>query len=286
VGKINKFMDGTDIPADVGTGIVCLFCHQGRESGLTVFKAIKQANATLDPYADPDVVINATNGISFLNPHYLDSGAILWGRNAWEYVFGGVAQEYSQGIPAHQNFNCAGCHMAEANAENTEGGHTWNIKLETCQTCHGPVASIETIPAIGDYDGDGNVGSAFEEIGTIDPSPTGSGTGLYGKIRDALADDGIFYNPDRHPYFFTTSDPALQGSATAYKAWTTNQLSAAFNLSWAYKSGNCVPYHNAWYGSQILQDSLRALGVDTSTYFRADIFNRPATFYADSPYIQ
>jgi len=143
------------------------------------------------------------------------------------------------------------------------------------------VTVFADIPAIGDYDGNGTVGTAFEEIGTINPD-----TGLYGQVKAALAGLGIFYNPDAYPYFFTTSDPAQQTSANAYKAWTTNQLSAAFNLSFLYKSGNCVPYHNAWYGAQILQDSLVALGVDTSTYFRPDIFNRPATDYAASPYIQ
>ena len=280
VGKINKFMDGTDIPAEVGTGAICLFCHQGRESGLTVYKAIKTANATLDPYDDAqrDTAISAT-GISFVNPHYLDSGAILWGRNAWEYFFTGTAQEYSEGIPAHQTLNCAGCHMGEASEDNSEGGHTWRPRLETCQTCHGPVTSIETIPAIGDYDGDGTTESAFEEFGTLDIANPANDTGLYGLVRAALADQGIFYNPDAYPYFFSDA-----GFTTQYRAWTTNQLSAAFNLSWAYKSGNCVPYHNAWYGAQILQDSLTALGAGV-TAFRPDIFNRTATDYRLSPYI-
>jgi hypothetical protein len=298
-GKADVFMDGTDIPAGVGTGVLCLFCHQGRESGLTVYKRI--ANQTIDPYTQPDAGVSDVdnpptgnfpgaedvdlngNGtrdvISFPNPHYLDSGAILWGRNAWEYFFTGVAQEYSEGIPAHQTLNCAGCHMGEANAENTEGGHTWKARLETCQTCHGPVVDIKDIPAIGDYDGDGTVETAFEEIGTIN-DPVLLDSGLYGALKAALEGEGIFYNPDAHPYFFTDAT-----FATAYTAWTSNTLSAAFNLSWAFKSGNCVPYHNAWYGSQILQDSLRALGVDTSTYFRADIFNRTANDYRVNPYI-
>jgi hypothetical protein len=118
-GGINKFMDGTDIPAEVGTGNLCLFCHQGRESGLTVYLAI---SSRVDPYTNPTAVINPA-GLSFINPHYLDSGAILWGRNAWEYIFEGgtVPQEYSTGVAAHQILNCAGCHMAEPNAENTEG---------------------------------------------------------------------------------------------------------------------------------------------------------------------
>jgi hypothetical protein len=170
--------------------------------------------------------------------------------------------------------------MGEANTENTEGGHTWKPRIETCQTCHGPTAtSFEVIPAIGDYDGDGDIETAFEEIGTLDIANPANDTGLYGQVRAALAGLGIYYNPDIYPYFFTTSDPAQQSRATEFKAWTTNTLSAAFNLAWGYKSGNCVPYHNAWYGAAILQDSLKALGVDTTDYFRPDIFTRTATDY-------
>jgi hypothetical protein len=271
-GKANVFMDGTAIPAGVGTGIVCLFCHQGRESGLTVYKRIVAAG--VDPYTQPDTLI--PGDLSFVNPHYLDGGAILWSKNAWEYL----GQEYSEGVPAHQTLNCAGCHMGEANAENTEGGHTWKARVETCQTCHGPtVTAVEEIPAIGDYDGDGDVETAFDEIGTINDPVLGD-SGLYGALKGALEGEGIFYNPDAHPYFF--ADATFE---TAFTAWTTNTLSAAFNLAWAYKSGNCVPYHNAWYGAQILQDSLTALGYTPPVgFFRPDLFNRAATDYSTSPF--
>jgi hypothetical protein len=170
-------LDGTDIPSNAGTGIICLFCHQGRESGLTVYIAIRKANAALDPYANPDTTIDAIDGISFANPHYLDSGSILWSKNAWEYIFGGVAQQYYNGVPAPQELNCTGCHMGEASADGLEGGHTWKPRLETCQQCHGQsITSFQNIPAVGDYDGDGTVTTAFNEIGTIalvtDPTAT------------------------------------------------------------------------------------------------------------------
>jgi hypothetical protein len=281
-GGINKMLDGTDIPSNVGKGIICLFCHQGRESGLTVHLAIKAANATLDPYADPNTVISSS-GISFVNPHYLDSGSVLWAKNAREFFFGGAAQQYYNGVPAHQELNCMGCHMGEPNADNTEGGHTWKPKVETCKQCHGEsITSFQNIPAVGDYDGDGSVTTAFEEIGTIalvtdptatTPTPTNGGTGLYGQLNLQLAKQGIFYNPDKNPYFFTSTS-----YATNFTAFTTNTLSASFNLTLLFKSGNCVPYHNVFYGAQILQDSLRALGVDTTAYDRGPT-NRAATDY-------
>jgi hypothetical protein len=266
-GGINKFMDGTSIPSNVGNSLVCLFCHQARESGLTVYDRIK---SFLNPYTNPDQVINPA-GFSFVNPHYLDGGAVLWSKNAWEYFFNNAPQTYSNGIQKHQEKNCTGCHMSEANADNTEGGHTWIPRIETCQTstCHGPVADFFSIPASDDYDGDGQIKTVFEEIGTITAGGA-SGTGLFGQVIAALNAKGIYYNPDSYPYFFTST-------GGQFRAWTTHTLSAGFNLSFLYKAGNAVYVHNAKYAVQILQDSLRALGV-TPTGARPP-GNRNATDY-------
>lgn len=247
-GGVDRFMDGTEIPETVGDGRICLFCHQGRESGLTVYMAIKAANPSLDPYAQPDQTISAS-GVSFVNPHYLDGGAILWSRNAWEYYFEGLPQTYSEGNRSHQALNCMGCHMDTANSENTAGGHTWKAQVKTCQRCHGPIEDFTQIPASADYDGDGIVGTVYEELGTINPD-----TGLFGQLKAALEAKGIYYNPNVYPYFFTAT-------GGQFRAWTTNTLSAAFNLAYAYKAGGAVYAHNAKYVVQILRDSLRALGV-------------------------
>jgi hypothetical protein len=263
-GGINKFMDGTDLPTNLGNGQLCLFCHQGRESGLTVYRAIiaarPQPPANPDPkdfpYTNPNDIIRAS-GVSFVNPHYLDSGSLLWSRNAWEFV----PKTYSTGIAEHQQLNCMGCHMSEANANNTEGDHTWKPRVETCRDCHTkldgtPIADFTDIPAALDYDGNGTAGTVFEEFGTITPRSApavgSDGTGLFGQVVATLETKGIRYNPDSYPYFFTAT-------GGTFNAWTTNTLSAAFNLSWAYKSGTCVYYHNSRYVAQILQDSLQAL---------------------------
>jgi len=250
-GSIDKFLDGTNIPSGVGTGKICLFCHQGRESGLTVYMNI--SGRGVDPYTDPDKIIAGGAGISFQNPHYLESGAVLWSKNTWEFTFNGVPQRYSSGIPLHQQQNCTGCHMGEASPNGLEGGHTWRPRIEVCQQCHPGVNSFPDIPASADFDGDGVVESAFAEIGTIGDPVLGD-SGLFGQLKAALAAKGISYNPNSYPYFFT----ATGGSFTA---WTSNTLAAAFNLSFFFKSGNCSPYHNVFYTAQILQDSLRALAV-------------------------
>ena len=111
-GGINKFMDGTDIPSGVGNNAICLFCHQGRESGYTIYANLKSKG--LDPYSDPNKV--ATTTFNFQNPHYLDGGAIVWSKNAFEYLTVSgtpTPNKYNSGSP-HQEKNCAGCHMGEA----------------------------------------------------------------------------------------------------------------------------------------------------------------------------
>ncbi|OGP93170.1 MAG: hypothetical protein A2156_08435 [Deltaproteobacteria bacterium RBG_16_48_10] len=269
-GGINKMMDGTNIPSGVGNGIICLFCHQGRESGLTVYVNI--SGRGVNPYTDPDKVIVTTGtGLSFQNPHYLESGAIVWSKNAWEYltVSGApIPNKYSSGNVSHQQTNCTGCHMGEASANDFEGGHTWRPRIEVCQECHG--ASIKTfqgIKASADYNGNGEVESAFAEIGTINPD-----TGLYGQLNAALAAKGIFYNPDSYPYYFTST-------GASFTAWTTNTLTAAFNLSFMHKAGNCAPYHNVKYAAQVLLDSLKALGVTSPGYKNRPAGDRSATDY-------
>ena len=290
-GGIDKFMDATAIPTDaVGNGKICLFCHQGRESGLTVYMAIiakSTAQTPIDPYVNPNAVIG---GISFVNAHYLDGGSILWSRNAWEYFFDSTPQQYTTGISFHQDLNCMGCHMAipgeggEAGAksvskmisskkkavgqEELRGGHTWRPSVETCTQCHGPLNDFEDIPAIGDYNGDGVVQTTVEELGTItvtvnETVTTVSGTGLFGQILTALQAKGIFYNPDTYPYFFTSA-----AFTTTFTGWTSNTLTAAFNLGWAFKAGNATYFHNAWYVAEVLQDSLKALGVENPNFYR------------------
>jgi len=268
-GGIDKFMDGTDIPPEVGNGKICLFCHQGRESGLTVFLRIKAKG--IDPYTTPDRVIG---GLSLASPHYLESGALLWSRNAWEFFFNGVPQQYSTGIPEHQQLNCMDCHMAPATVDPStgviEGGHTWRFQIETCQKCHpgakvirqalprraGSPNTFINIPASADYAGLGVVKTTFEEIGTINDPDFGD-SGLFGQLKAGLQAKGIFYNPEVYPYFFTDATY----TKTFTTGFTSNTMAAAFNLSWAWASGTCTPYHNAPYIVQILQDSLKALGV-------------------------
>jgi hypothetical protein len=277
-GGLNTMMDRTAIPSGVAEGNLCLFCHQGRESGYTVYLNITSNG--VDPYTNPNQVIKGGSGISFQNPHYLESGAILWSKNNWEFltVSGNpTPNKYSNGIPEHQKTNCAGCHMGEASANDFEGGHTWRPRIEVCQECHGStIKSFRDIKAKADYNGNGVVESAFAEIGTVNDSVLGTpNSGLFGQLVLALQAKGIWYNPNGGggTYFFTGPD-----FNTAYTAWTTNTLTASFNLAFLYKAGGCAYVHNVFYAAQILQDSIKAVNGPTKPWVRP-AGDRPATDY-------
>jgi len=266
-GGINKFLDGTDIPSEVGTSIICLFCHQGRESGYTVYTNLKNRGA--DYYTDPNKV--ATSTFNFQNPHYLDGGAILWSKNGFELltVIGApVPNKYTSGNKSHQGENCTGCHMGEASPNDFEGGHTWRPRIETCQECHSTATTFFDIKASADYNGNGIVETPLGELGTINPD-----SGLFGQLKAALQSKGIYYNPDSNPYFF--SDSAFTSN---FNKWTPTLLSAAFNLGYSYKAGTAAYVHNSKYLAQLLIDSLKNLQAPTKPWARP-AGDRSATDY-------
>ena len=169
-----------------------------------------------------------------------------------------------------------GCHMGEASPNGLEGGHTWRPRIETCQQCHPGVQSFQDIKASADWNGNGIVESAFLEIGTpLDAVAGTTDVGLMGQLRAALQAKGIYYNPNGGgTYFFTGPD-----FTTAFTAWTTNTLTAAFNLQFLYKSGNCAYVHNGFYAAELLLDSLKALGVTSPGYKNRPAGDRSATDY-------
>jgi len=257
----NVFLDNTPVPEATGNETICVFCHQGRESGFTLFKLRLAADNTLAG--------------SFLNEHYLGTGAMLWGRNAYEYP----ARLYGD-VQAHQQANCDTCHMTQS-GRNDLGGHSWRIFSEVDGTvnnascnasgCHGgrvpnTKAGLDsfrdtTFDPTNDYDGDGLIEGIPEEI-----------RDLSSQLITLLQANGVFYSDTRYPYFF--ADAAL---TTNFTAWTLATLKAAFNLQYVIKGlpsaapasqiGQPNPSaatHNYRYNIQILRDSyddLQANGV-------------------------
>ncbi len=280
VNRVFTFLDGSDIPATIGNSIICVFCHQGRSSGLVL-------NATKFGLAVDD------SGRRFENDHYLAAGAILWGRNGYEYANRSYTRDFPHNTDSISG-NCTGCHMANANT-GTEGGHTWKMvsdegfeNVDACNVpgCHGTPGVTDLVtdfrtfnPNDADYDGDGTVNGVAEEIGGFALDANGSPLdGLLGALHAEMVNRGFLYNANSYPYFFKAD-----GSSTTPSDWTNENLAAAFNLNMVFKTvkqfstlpgggfEGGINVHNPPYTVQILVDSLESLGAATA----GQLANRP-----------
>lgn len=247
-----KFPSGAEVSAEEPETNLCLSCHQGRESGVSVDRAIGDA--------EPDAV---TEGLSFRNPHYFAAGATMFGSEVnGMYQYEG--KEYA-GFNNHAGTNqCADCHNA----------HKLEVDAEVCAECHDDDASLESIENIRDefvdYDGDGDdtEGVYFEEQQMLE--------NLLAAIQTYAADTAgmaIAYSPTIYPYFVADTngngevDPDEGTRENAYKNWTPRLLRAAYNYQWAQKDPGSFA-HNGQYVLQALYDSLEDIGFDVSTMTR------------------
>ena len=221
---------------------LCISCHQGRESTLSVNNALKGKD---EDKADP--------GISFKNIHYLAAGATLFGADAaGAYQYGN--NEYV-GLNAHPINKCKDCHDV----------HTLEVKLDACAACHGEVKDPRTIrftTDTTDWDGDGNVTEGVaDEIATMSEK-------LYAAIQayaETKAGTPIVYDGHTNPYFFVDAnkdgqiDKDEKGANIRYNAWTPRLLKAAFNYQYTTKDPGAFT-HNPKYVMQFLYDSIKDLG--------------------------
>ncbi|MBC7259972.1 MAG: hypothetical protein H5T65_12075 [Chloroflexi bacterium] len=225
---------------------LCLACHQGRESTVSVNAAIKGLD--LDKVSDK---------LRFRNVHYFAAGATLFGtdaKGAYEYD-GKTYVGQNAHVPGFDT--CASCH----------DGHALDVKVEACGTCHATVktaADLETIRiAAKDYDGDGDTkeGVAGEVEGLREE--------LYAALQAYAKDVAgapIAYNAAAYPYFFADTngngvvDTDEAQATNAYKSWTPRLLQAAYNYQYATKDPGAFA-HNPKYIAQVLYDSIASLGA-------------------------
>lgn len=234
-----KFLDNSvSLPA-ASNNSNCLFCHQGRESGLSV-------------YYNSGWNVAAVNA-KVVNSHYLPAGALLYGANGYEYP----GKSYSVN-PGHTQTSCTGCHMA--NATGAAGGHTWVPNVQTCNVaaCHGgSISDVATYRPASDttnYSGDSN--------GTTQGMATAI-LSLEQKLQTALATAGYYYNPAVYPYLFTDAAYTIGVTTVPPKV-----AKAFFNLNFVVKQvpsdaspsqigvpNTAAAAHNARYAMQLLLDS-------------------------------
>ncbi len=205
-----KFPSGAVLTFGKGNDAnLCITCHQGRASTVSVDASIKKSGATDD---------QVSTTLSFTNPHYLAAGATLFGdaaKGAYEYS----GQKYNGRnlhTPAMQT--CINCHDT----------HTQEVKVEACAACHTSVKTVDDLKTITmdktpvDYNGDGKAEGIGQEIDGMEAS-------LYAAIQDyakTKAGAAIVYDANTYPYFYTDTNGngKVDTGEKAYSTWTPRLL--------------------------------------------------------------
>lgn len=218
-------------------GNLCIQCHQGRSSKVTVDRAL--GDKELD---------TVDENIRFTNIHYFAAGATLFGADVQgAYMYEG--KEYSGYFAAHPLNKCQDCHDV----------HALQPKVEACAGCHG-TEEVEAIRmSAPDYDGDGDVTEGVKgELDTLVEA-------LYSAIQVYAEGTGnpIEYNAAVYPYF-------LGADGEGYVAWTPRLLKAAYNYQYYQKDPGAFT-HNGKFVAQFLIDSIEDLGGDVSGYTRPEV---------------
>lgn len=240
---------------------LCLACHQGRESTVSVNRAISTAGVGDDEIAER---------LTFRNVHYFAAGASLFGgeaQGAYQYE----GKEYNG-----RNFHggdedapqvCSDCHDV----------HEFSIQTNVCEDCH-DVEELEDVLAIRvtedvelvDFDGDGDAEEPIrDEIMALEDA-------LFVALQTYATETvgtSIAYESHSHPYFFIdtngngVADPEEVNGDNRYATWTPNLLRAAYNYQYVQKDPGAFA-HNPDYILQVLYDSIEAIGGDVSSYTR------------------
>jgi hypothetical protein len=240
------FPSGAEVTG-LGPEARCMTCHQGRESTVSVNKALQ---------GKPDDAVDGK--LHFINIHYRAAGATRYGtqvKGGYEYAGKTYAGYFQHNSKAN---SCQDCH----------GLHTVRVMPEVCAGCHKKtkIAARSDLAAIRhkapDYDGDGDVkeGVAAEIAGL--QQALLAAIAAYGREQ---AKAPIVYDGHAYPYFF--NDRGNDGKAgpgeaiypNRYQSWTPRLLRAAYNYQFALKDPGAYT-HNPAYVAQLLQDSLADLG--------------------------
>lgn len=238
-----KMPSGVTVDTGKPDANLCLNCHQGRESTVSVNAAINAAGV-----GDDEV----SSALRFRNPHYFAAGATLFGtdaKGAYEYT-GKAYNGRNMHVP--NAATCVDCHDT----------HSLKVKVEVCSGCH-QTEDVEAIRiSTQDFDGDGDTAEGMAgELATVREA-------LYQQILAYASETvgtPIVFEAGAYPYFFTDANGngALDEGEEPYASWTPRLLRAAYNYTWSIKDPGAFA-HNGKYILQVLMDSLADLGGDVS----------------------
>jgi len=240
---------------DLGAEALCMECHQGRASTLSVDASIAGAGVDDD---------TPSSKLRFINVHYYASAATQFGtvaKGGYEYA----GKTYDARFAHITGYNaCQTCHNP----------HSLEVDLEACHTCHTGVTDPKDIRYLGsleDYDGDGNMTEGIHyEIETL-KEITYEALRVYAReiIGKPIAYDAVTY-----PYFFNDKndngivDSDEADSANGFSSFTPRLLRAAYNFQVATKDPNAFA-HGGKYVIELLYDSTMDLRSATGDEMNA-----------------
>lgn len=242
------FPSGAEIDSGDANMNLCMTCHQGRSSTVSVNNALSGLPAD-----------TASEDIRFINIHYFAAGATIFGTEVQGgYEFDG--KSYVGRFEHVQNFNtCTACHSA----------HKLQVKFEACSACHTNVETYDDLHEIRmstvDFDGDGDASEGLAgEVETMRDA-------LYVALQAYAADRlnaPVVYDSHSYPYFFADDGNGVVDEGEAnygnrYQSWSPTLLKAAYNYQYASKDPGAFA-HNGKYVIQLLFDSIQAVGGSTS----------------------
>jgi len=229
---------------------LCMSCHQGRSSSVSVDKAVSGISAN-----------QVSEKLGFINVHYFAAGASRYGTEAQGgYEFAGKSYKgYFEHVDSFAS--CTDCHDA----------HELEVKTNNCFTCHAGAEDVHDIRMSDvDYDGDGDKEEGlYNEVVTLRDA-------LYEALQSyaaGTAGTGLIYDSHAYPYFFVDTDGDGEPGAgevnygNKYASWTPNLLKAAYNYQYAAKDPGGFA-HNGEYIIQLLIDSIQAVGGSTGSFAR------------------
>jgi hypothetical protein len=245
---------------------ICMTCHRGRESTLTL-------NA-----ADPTgATTNFT--LSFKNSHYLAAGASQYGNKAavmYQYAGNTYSQRWDHDqnylqpypAPASEKGQCKFCHMQN-------GSHGFKPDVtDTCTYCHVNTTSVDDLtPAFrpeDNYDGDPTT-KPKAEFGVFQARLLAA-IQAYCKTKTDAAVTGatyVVYDGATSPFFFVDAnkDGVHQSTEKTSTKWDSKGFRASFNYNYSVKEPGAWA-HNPKYVLQVLYDSIQSLGGNVTGLVR------------------
>lgn len=252
-GITRTFENGVKFPSgavikNLGSEALCMTCHQGRQSTVSVNTLITNSGAAID---------TPTTKISFPNVHYLAAAATMYGT----FVKGGyqyTGKTYDAKFAHIAGYGaCIDCHDS----------HSLEVKVENCKTCHPYVKSKENLHDIRwlgsevDYDGNGNITEGmYYEVGNLKDKLLTAIKAYASQVSMVK----IAYDAATNPYFFIDTngngivDPSEAVSANKYNAFTPRLVRAAYNYQYTIKDPGGFA-HGGKYIIELLYDSIQDL---------------------------